>query len=157
MKHHEPLVKHHEPLIKDHETLLKHCETWTTSKTSWNTHGSMRQHWRSMQRYLCSDSQPANTTIATSVNKHLCQHTVDESTIQSTRAGFGRCYLAFAVANCVLNREVCYSDCWKLRRLLEAATGCRRGPQFDRKCFFYFNYYFFHTTPTNRDLRQQAV
>ena len=48
-----------------------------------------------------------------------------------------------------------YSNCWKLWRLLEAATGCRRGSQYDRKCSFYF--YFFHTTPTNRDLSQKAV
>ena len=48
-------------------------------------------------------------------------------------------------------------NCWKLRRLLEAATGCRRGPQHDGKCSFYFNSYFFRTTPTHRDLRQKAV
>ena len=50
-----------------------------------------------------------------------------------------------------------YGDCWKLRRLLEAATGCWRGPQYDRKCSFYFHCYFFLTTPTNWDLRQKAV
>ena len=50
-----------------------------------------------------------------------------------------------------------YGNCWKLRRLLESATGCRRGPQYDGKCSFYFNSYFFRTTPTNRDLRQKAV
>ena len=44
-----------------------------------------------------------------------------------------------------------------LHLLLEAATGYRRGPQHDGKCSFYFNCYFFHTTPTNRDLRQKAV
>ena len=53
--------------------------------------------------------------------------------------------------------EVCYGDCWKLWRLLEAATGCRRGPQYDEKCSFYFNCYFFCTPPTNQDLRQKAV
>ena len=42
-----------------------------------------------------------------------------------------------------------------MRRLLDAATGCRQGPQFDEKCSFYFNCYFFCTTPTNRDLRQK--
>ena len=52
--------------------------------------------------------------------------------------------------------EVCCGDCWKLRLLLEAATGCLRGPQYDGKCSFYFNY-FFHTPPTNRNLRQKAV
>ena len=49
------------------------------------------------------------------------------------------------------------SSCWKLWRLLEAATGCRRGPQYDGKCSFYFNCHFFRTPPTNRDLRQKAV
>ena len=48
-------------------------------------------------------------------------------------------------------------DCWKLRRLLEAVTGCWEGPQCDGKCSFYFNCYFFRTTPTNRDIRQKAV
>ena len=32
--------------------------------------------------------------------------------------------------------------------------GCR---QYDRKCSFYFNYDFFHTTLINQDLRQKAV
>ena len=50
-----------------------------------------------------------------------------------------------------------HSDCWGLQRLLEAATGCRQGPQYNRKCSFYFNCYFSHTTSTNRDLRQKAV
>ena len=68
-------------------------------------------------------SRPANATVATSINKRLCQHTVNKSTIQSTRAGLGRCHLAFAVANCVLNRRFAMatvgscSDCWKLRRV----------------------------------------
>ena len=72
--------------------------------------------------------------------------------------GIGRCHLAFAVANCVLNWRfaVDCSDCWKLRQLLEAATGCRWGPQYDGKCSFYFNY-FFRTPPANRDVRQKAV
>ena len=48
-------------------------------------------------------------------------------------------------------------DCWKLWQQLEAATGCRRGPQYDGKCSFYFNCYFFRMTPTNRDRRQKAV
>ena len=48
------------------------------------------------------------------------------------------------------------SDCWKLRQLLEAVTGCRQSPQYDGKCPFYFDY-FFRTTPTNRDLRQKDV
>ena len=50
-----------------------------------------------------------------------------------------------------------YGNCWKLRRLLVAVTGCRRGPQYDGKCSFYFNSYFFRTTPTNRVPRQKAV
>ena len=56
-----------------------------------------------------------------------------------------------------IKSEVCYGDCWKLRRLLEAATDCQQGPQYDGKCSFYFNCYFFPYTPTNRDLRQKAV
>ena len=43
-----------------------------------------------------------------------------------------------------------------LQRLLEAATGYRQGPLYDRKCSFYFNYSF-RTTPTNLDLKQKAV
>ena len=50
-----------------------------------------------------------------------------------------------------------YGDSWKLRRQLEAATGCWRGQHYDGKCSFYFNSYFFRTTPTNRDLREKAV
>ena len=45
----------------------------------------------------------ANSTVATSINKRLCQNRVDDSTIQPTRAGLGRHCLAFAVANCLLN------------------------------------------------------
>ena len=48
-------------------------------------------------------------------------------------------------------------DCWKLRWLLEAATGYQQSPQHDRKYSFYFNCYYFCTTPTNRDLRLKAV
>ena len=63
----------------------------------------------------------------TSINKHLCQHTDHESTIQSTRAGIGRRHLAFAVANCVLNRRFAAvivgscGDCRKLRRVADEA------------------------------------
>ena len=59
----------------------------------------------------------------TSINKRLCQHTVNESIIQSTRAGLERRHLAFAVANCVLNRRFAVAtvgscgDCLKLRRV----------------------------------------
>ena len=47
--------------------------------------------------------------------------------------------------------------CWMLRRRLEAAVDCWRGPQYDGKCSFYFKCYFFRVTPTNRDLREKAV
>ena len=47
--------------------------------------------------------------------------------------------------------------CWTLRRWLEAATGSWWGPQYDGKCSFYFNFYFFRTTPTNWDLREKAI
>ena len=35
-----------------------------------------------------------------------------------------------------------YSNGWRLRRLLEAVAGCLWGPQYDRKCSFYFKCYF---------------
>ena len=56
-----------------------------------------------------------------------------------------------------IKSEVFCSNCWMLRRRLEAATGCRQGPQYDGKCSFYLNCYFFCTSPTNRDLREKAV
>ena len=84
-----------------------------------------------------------HATVTTSINKRLCQHTDDESTIQSTMVWLGRRHLAFAVANCVLNLR------FAAALLDAAATGCWRGPQYDGKCSFYFNCYFFHTTPTN--------
>ena len=34
-------------------------------------------------------------------------------------------------------------DCWKLRRLLEAAEGSRQGLWYEGKCSCYFNCYFF--------------
>ena len=32
-------------------------------------------------------------------------------------------------------------SCQRLQQLLEVAVGCRRGPQYDGKCSFYFNYF----------------
>ena len=43
------------------------------------------------------------TTVATSINKCLCQHADDKSLIESTIVWFERRHLAFAVANCVFN------------------------------------------------------
>ena len=43
------------------------------------------------------------TTVATSINKHLCQHADDKSLIESTMVWLESCHLAFAVANCVFN------------------------------------------------------
>ena len=43
------------------------------------------------------------TTVATSINKRLCQHADDKSLIESTMVWLKRYHLAFAVANCVLN------------------------------------------------------
>ena len=43
------------------------------------------------------------TTVATSINKRLCQHADDKSLIESTMVWLKRRRLAFAVANCVLN------------------------------------------------------
>ena len=42
-----------------------------------------------------------------------------------------------------IKSDVCYDDCWKMRRLLEIVTGCQPGPQYDWKSSFYFNCYFF--------------
>ena len=50
-----------------------------------------------------------------------------------------------------------YSNFWRLRQMLEAEEGWWRDQQYDRKCSFYFNCYFFRTTPTNQDFRQKAV
>ena len=63
-----------------------------------------------------------------------------ESTKRDNNGGLGRCHLAFAVANCILN--------WRFAAA--AATGCQRGPQYDGKCSFYFNCYFFRTTPKKK-------
>ena len=112
--------------------------------------------------------RPANPTVTTSINKCWCQ--VDSSTsvnvyvnIQPANRQYSLQGRAWKMPSCIcscqlfIKSEVCYGDCWKLRHLLEAAMGCRQGPQYDRKCFFYFNYYFFCTTPTNQDIRQKAV
>ena len=95
---------------------------------------------------MLAPSRPTNATVMTSINKCLCQHTVNESTIQSTRAGLGRCHLAFAVANYLLNWRFATatvgscSDCWKLQWVAGKAR-----TQYDRKCAFYFNCSFFRT------------
>ena len=59
----------------------------------------------------------------------------------------------------------CICSCqWCIKLEVFCATvGCCgngwswRGPQYDGKCSFYLNCYFFHTSPTNRDLREKAV
>ena len=43
------------------------------------------------------------STVATSINKRLCQHADDKALIESTMAWLERRHLAFAVANCVFN------------------------------------------------------
>ena len=43
------------------------------------------------------------TTVATSINKRLCQYADDKSLIESTMVWLERHHLAFAVANCVFN------------------------------------------------------
>ena len=63
--------------------------------------------------------------VTTSINKRLCQHTVDtddESAIQSTMVWLGRCHLAFAVANGVLN----------LRFSAATVGGCGNGRKLRR-------------------------
>ena len=57
---------------------------------------------------------------------------------------------------CIKSKVFC-GNCWMLRQRLEAAMGCRWGPQYDGKCSFYSNCYFFRTSPINRDLREKAV
>ena len=52
-------------------------------------------------------------------NKRLCQHTVNELTIQSTRAGLGRHHLAFP--NCLWNRRFYNGGCWKLQWVVSEA------------------------------------
>ena len=88
------------------------------------------------------------TTIATSINKRSCQHADDKSLIQW-------CGMKDAILH--LQLPIVYLIWGFLRRWLEAATGCWRGLQYDGKCFFYLNCYFFRTSPTNRDLREKAV
>ena len=56
-----------------------------------------------------------------------------------------------------IKSEVFCGNCLMLWRQLEGATGCRQGPQYDGKCSFYLNCYFFRTSPTNRYLREKAV
>ena len=72
----------------------------------------------------------------TSINKRLCQHTVDtddESAIQSTMVWLRRCHLAFAVANGVLNRRFsaatvgCCGDGWKLRWVASEAHNVKEN------------------------------
>ena len=96
-------------------------------------------------------SRLANATVATSINKRLCQHTVNEPTIQSTRAGLGRCDLAFAVINCVLNRRFAAATVGSCDGLPERPT------IWLKMLFLFWLCFFFCTTPTNRDLRQKAV
>ena len=56
-----------------------------------------------------------------------------------------------------IKSEVFCGNCWMVRQRLEAAKGCRQSPQYDGKCSFYLNCYFFCTSPTNQDLREKAV
>ena len=43
------------------------------------------------------------TTVATPINKRLCQHADEKSLIESTMVWLERRHLAFAVANCVFD------------------------------------------------------
>ena len=130
---------------------------------------------------MLAPSQPANVTVTTSIiNKcwrqvnppmrwsqplliNVCQHTVDESTIQSTRAGLGRHHLAFAVANCLWNQRFATAtvgscgDCWKLWRLLEATTSCQWGPQYDRKCSLFYLLFFLYNSKKPRSQTESCL
>ena len=82
------------------------------------------------------------TTVTTSINKRLCQQAADKSPIESTMVWLGRCHLAFAVANCVLNLRFAAA-------LLDAAVtagSCDRlmaRPAIWRKMLFLFYLLFF--------------
>ena len=52
--------------------------------------------------FVTSTINVANT-VATSINKRLCQHADDKSLIESIMVWLERCHLAFAVANCLFN------------------------------------------------------
>ena len=85
------------------------------------------------------------STVTTSINKRLCQNTNDETTIQSTRTGIGRRHLAFAVANCVLNRRFAAvtvgscGNCWKLRRVASEAHNMTENALSILLLFFPYN------------------
>ena len=77
--------------------------------------------------------------------------------IQSTTTRIGRRHLAFAVANCVLNRRFAAvtvgsnGDCGKLRRIAGEAHNVTKN------ALSILIVLFFCTTPTNLDLRQKVV
>ena len=119
--------------------------------------------------------RPSNVTVTTSIN--ICSHKVDLPKpwspplwinvyyIQTTNRRYSQQGLkgrALKTPSCIcscqlcIKSEVCYGNCWKQRRVLEAMTGCWRGPHYDGKCSFYFNYYFFCTTPTSNKPRSQT-
>ena len=116
---------------------------------------SINKSWRQHDGCPSITINVATSTInvATYINKCLCQHGDEKSLIESTMVWLGRCHLAFAVANCVLNLRFAAA----LLQVCCGTVGRWRGPQYDGKCSFYFNCYFFRKTPTNRDLREKAV
>ena len=87
------------------------------------THWSWPANTTSINKCWCS--WLVNATVAISINKRFCQQTADESTIQSTsyKGRIWRHHLAFAVANCLLNRRFATVTvgscgiCWKQRRV----------------------------------------
>ena len=105
--------------------------------------------------------------VTTSINKRsrllLINIYVNIQSMQTTNRQYSHNGVAWKTPSCIcscqwcIKLEVFCGNCWMLRRRLEAATGCWRGPQYDGKCSFYLNCYFFRTSPTNRDLREKAV
>ena len=104
-----------------------------------------------------------HAAVTTSINKRLCQHQSIQTTNRRYTTDTVNNGVAWKTPSCICSCQWCIkcevfcSNCWMLQRWLEAEMGCRRGPQYDGKCSFYLNCYFFRTSPINRDLREKAV
>ena len=83
---------------------------------------------------MLSPSRPTNSMVATSINKQYSQ-----------QGRAGRRHLAFAVANCVLNRRFAAAT-------IGSCGGLPERPEIWGKMLFLFNCHFFCSTSTNRDL-----
>ena len=108
--------------------------------------------------------------VATSITINVVTSTINVATSINKRLSTCRLQIADSQQWCGLKDAILHLQlpivyliwcllrhCRTLRRRLEAAADCWRGPQYDWKCSLYFKCYFFRTTPTNRDLREKAV